>query len=139
MLSILVKVCYDKDDGRRALLRSYRRSATLRSHSTSFRSGRITRDMRFSPRLGLHPNFAPFHSAKLRISQTLCKISLRSILPNARRLRLQLSEAKLRTTVGYTKLALKNFVFIASFRYNRRALGEILFNNYFFKYKKHNE
>ena len=32
--------------------------ATLRSHSTAFRSGHITRDIRFNPRLGLHPNFS---------------------------------------------------------------------------------
>ena len=34
--------------------------ATLRSHYTSFRSGRITRDIRFEARLAPHPNFAPF-------------------------------------------------------------------------------
>jgi len=38
---------------------------TLRSHSTSFRSGHITRNIQFSPRLGLHPNFSftSFHSS----------------------------------------------------------------------------
>mgnify|MGYP001574945279 CR=1 FL=1 len=34
-------------------------------------SGRLTRDIREIPRLGISPNFAPFHSAKLRISLTL--------------------------------------------------------------------
>ena len=33
---------------------------------------RITRDIRFGARLAPHPNFAPFHFAKLRISLTLC-------------------------------------------------------------------
>jgi hypothetical protein len=34
--------------------------ATLRSHSISFRSGHLTRAIRFSTRLVPHPNFAPF-------------------------------------------------------------------------------
>lgn len=32
--------------------------ASLRSHSTSFRSGHITRDKRFGTRLMPHPNFS---------------------------------------------------------------------------------
>ena len=41
---------------------------------SSFQSSeRMTRDIRFEARLALRLNFAPFHSAKLNIFQTLCE------------------------------------------------------------------
>jgi len=46
------------------------------THFATLHSGHITRDMRFGARLAPHPNFAPFHFAKLRISLTLCSMPI---------------------------------------------------------------
>ena len=68
-------------------------------------SGRITRDIQFSPQLGLHPNFAPFHSAKLRISLTLSSIKFEFLLSF-----LEKKKQKIGGSLGLSDIFTRNIV-----------------------------
>jgi hypothetical protein len=86
---------------------------------------RTTRDKRFAPRLGAHPNFASLRSAKLLLSRNVVQNrSLRSltILHNGRRFpSVGSSLAQLATIAQLTAIRHVGLMTLSSFRHDRIA------------------